>query len=344
MRRFLVILGAAAFLALAPLPARWVERAYSNGVYPPLQRGATSVSNLAPFVLLDVCVGLLAIILIGSGARDLWTRGGVAALVGSARRVLVVAAGAYLAFLVTWGLNYRRPPLPARLPFDTSRVTPASAARLAAAVVDRLNALHASAHAEGWPAQLAIDRELAAAVSSAMRDLGRRSDIVPARPKQSAFDWYFRRAGVPGMTVPIFLETLVASDVLPFERPAIVAHEWAHLAGLADEGEANLAGWLACVRSTPARQYSGWLGMYAEALGAVPAEERRAIGSRLAQGPRDDLAAIRARISRELSPRLSAAGWRVYDSYLKANRVEAGAASYSEVVRLALGLEVAQVY
>jgi hypothetical protein len=41
------------------------------------------------------------------------------------------------------------------------------------------------------------------------------------------------------MTDPFFLETLVASDVLPFERPFLVAHEWSHLAGIADEGEAN---------------------------------------------------------------------------------------------------------
>ena len=34
------------------------------------------------------------------------------------------------------------------------------------------------------------------------------------------------------------------------------------------------------------------------------------------------------------------AGWRVYDRYLKANRVEDGAASYARVVRLALGTEL----
>ena len=46
------------------------------------------------------------------------------------------------------------------------------------------------------------------------------------------------------------------------------------------------------------------------------------------------------RYAREVSPRVAEAGWRVYDSYLKANRVEAGAASYDEVVRLVLGLRV----
>ena len=59
--------------------------------------------------------------------------------------------------------------------------------------------------------------------------------------------------------------------------------------------------------------------------------------SRLAAGPRADLRAIAARLARDVRPRVSAAGWRVYDEYLKANRVEAGAASYAQVVRLVLG-------
>ena len=42
------------------------------------------------------------------------------------------------------------------------------------------------------------------------------------------------------------------------------------------------------------------------------------------------------------SPQVSAAGWRVYDQYLKANRVEAGAASYAQVVRLVLGTALGQ--
>ena len=58
---------------------------------------------------------------------------------------------------------------------------------------------------------------------------------------------------------------------------------------------------------------------------------------RLAPGPRDDLRAIEDRVSRSASPALSAAGWTVYDKYLKANRVDAGARSYAEVVRLVAG-------
>jgi len=58
-------------------------------------------------------------------------------------------------------------------------------------------------------------------------------------------------------------------------------------------------------------------------------------------GPRADLRAARDRYARDVSPRVASAGWRAYDSYLKANRVEAGTASYAEVVRLVLGVRLA---
>jgi hypothetical protein len=145
------------------------------------------------------------------------------------------------------------------------------------------------------------------------------------------------------MTDPFFLEALISSDLLVVERPFVVAHEWAHVAGLADEGEANFAAWLTCLRGTPAHQYSGWLFAYGELVGSLRARDRRAVEAQLAPGPRSDLIAIRERLQRHVNPRVSAAGWRVYDRYLKANRIPAGMASYSEVVRLMLGADVAGV-
>ena len=85
-------------------------------------------------------------------------------------------------------------------------------------------------------------------------------------------------------------------------------------------------------------RYSGWLFLFGETLASLRAADRADLAGRLAPGPRADLRAIADRLRRHVNPTVSAAGWRVYDRYLKANRVEAGAASYAEVVHLVLGV------
>lgn len=252
-------------------------------------------------------------------------------------RLVTLAAAVSLLFFASWGLNYRRLPLRDKLPFDGGRITPDTALALARETVARLGSTYDAAHREGWPAQGEVSQTLAVSFSRTSAALGLPGGVVPGRPKRSLFDLYFRRAGVAGMTDPFFLETLVASDLLQFERPMVVAHEWAHLAGITDEGEANFLGWLTCVRGTTPEQYSGWLFLYSEVTATLPRDGARDVSARVAPGPRADLQAIRQRYEREVSPRVSFAGWQVYDQYLKANRVESGTQSYAEVVRLILG-------
>ena len=87
---------------------------------------------------------------------------------------------------------------------------------------------------------------------------------MPGRLKRTLFGPYFRWTGVDGMVDPFGLEVLVNPDLLPWERPFVAAHEWAHLAGFADEAEASFVGWLdlsarRCRRSSTAAgsTYSG---------------------------------------------------------------------------------------
>ena len=337
VKRAAVAALAAAAVALVPLPRDVVERAYSARVYPLLQHGVTSLSNAVPFALFDVLLAAVAAAWTTLVIRD-WRRTRMAAALGAAAiRSVTWAAVAYLAFVLLWGLNYRRSPLVDRLEFDRASVNGDAARRLATTAVAQLNALGAPAHASGWMAIGTIDPTLADSVRRTAGDLGARPPIV-GRPKRTLLDPYFRRAGVEGMTDPFFLETLVVSDLLPFERPLVIAHEWSHLAGLTDEGEANFAGWLACVRGSPADQYSGWLFLYQELAAVLTRPDRQALAAALGPTPRADLDASYARLRRNLEPRLSAVAWQAYDSYLKSNRVSAGARSYDQVVQLALGV------
>jgi hypothetical protein len=334
----LLVVSAGA-VAFAPLSPSLVERMYSTSAYIRIQRVITSTSNLVPFALFDVLlIATVAAWLIAFGVdlarhRGAWVRTAVRLV----SRTGVWAAGFYLAFLLIWGLNYRRVHLMDKLQFDAGAVSPDGAVSLAMTAANTLNTLYDSAHDGGWLPLTAINPSLAAAFERSQRELGAVTAAVAGRPKATLLEPYFRRAGVAGMTDPYFLETMVERELLPFERSFVVGHEWAHLAGYAEESEANFVGWLTCLRGSTGDRYSGWLFLYAELWRAVRPADRAVLTARLAPGPRADLQAIADRLRRQVSPAVSAAGWQVYDRYLKANRVEAGAASYAEVVRLALG-------
>jgi len=334
------VVAAAAGAAAMRLPAGMVERLYSNGVYAFAQPLITTLSNVTRFALLDALILVVAGAWLGLAIRDVLRIEQFPRKVARIlARTVVWSAALYLLFAAAWGFNYRRQPLVQKLGFHRDAVTADAARDMAEASVDQANLLYEPAHAELPHARDGVEPELATAFARAVELVGGSTVTVVGRPKRSLLDWYFRRAAVSGMTDPFFLETLVATDVLAFERPFVIAHEWSHLAGLADEGEANFVGWLACVRGSAADRYSGWLFLYVELLPALDRSAQAAVAARLAPGPRADLRASRDRVLRNVNPRVAAAGWRMYDSYLKANRVTAGAASYADVVRLVLGVE-----
>jgi hypothetical protein len=202
--------------------------------------------------------------------------------------------------------------------------------------VDQLNTHYRAAHANVASGVASIDPSLAASFERVQHLIGLQGGAVPGRPKRSLLDPYFRAASVAGMTNPFFLETLIASDLLPVERPMVIAHEWSHLAGINDEGEANFVAWLTGVHGSPAGRYSAWLFMYEQTLSSLGRNQRAEIARKLDPGPRADLRAIAERQRRNVRPVVANTGWRVYDQYLKANRVPSGAASYAEVVRMVL--------
>jgi hypothetical protein len=82
-------------------------------------------------------------------------------------------------------------------------------------------------------------------------------------------------------------------------------------------------------------QYSGWLETVGLAGQGVPRSSRQTL-ARLDEGPRQDLLAISQRVGRA-SPRALTVSRGVYDSYLKANRVEEGIRSYDAALGLVLG-------
>ncbi len=335
----IALVGVAVACAFAPISPQMVERVYSTGAYPAIQHVVTPLSNLAPLALFDlltVGAGVLLIVSLVRAVRRARQARQVGPVVVVMVRIAAAAAATYMLFLALWGFNYRRLPMSERLAMKAGAPSSDAVVTLGSEAVRHLNELHAQAHEVGWVEAPWTNERLRSSFAEVQSLLSDARPAVPGRLKQSLYGTYFRWTGVDGMVNPFALEVLANPDLLPFEQSFVAAHEWAHLAGYADESEANFAGWLTCIRGDVPAQYSGWLYLYWQIAGEVRDDERARLDAALAPGPRRDITAIVERLRRGQLPQLRTASWLVYDQYLRANRVEEGVRSYGLVVTLIL--------
>jgi len=333
-----VVVVLALLAALVPFSPDAIERWFSTGLYPVIQHGLTPLANALPFAWLDVlvlaaCIAVLVILV--QAVRAARQNHRVAPVLRALTLLVTTGAAVYLVFLLLWGFNYRRVPMTTRLLVQPGPPPADTVLALGLEAAMQMNALHDEAHAAGWTAPVDNPR-LRDAFDAVQRMLSDAPAATPGRLKGTVFGPYFRWTGVDGMINPFGLEVLQNPDLLPFERPFIAAHEWAHLAGYADESEASFVGWVTCMQADMPSRYSGWLFLYWQINGEVDADARTQLAEAIGAGPREDINAVVERLQRGQLPWLRTAGWRVYDQYLKANRVEEGVRSYGAVVTLIL--------
>lgn len=325
-----------------PWPDWLVEAAYSRGVYPPLQRTVTSASNQASLAIVDfLLVGVvvyLVFVIVGF-VRRLRERGVAAASWELVRRVVRTAALVGLIFLVNWGLNYRRQPLEETLrgaaPFV---VTVQDIQRLAEQSIAGTAVTRPADDAPLDRTYMAVAARLSGPFQMALRDLGVTAPPVIGRPKVSQIlTPFYTKAGVTGMVNPFALESIVHPGLLPFERPMVMAHEWAHLAGFADEADASAVAWLACTLGEPDLAYSAHLNVLLEAASALPRDVWQSQRKQLSAGVLADIEALRKRLTSQ-EPVVRDAAFKVYDHYLRSNGVVDGVRSYSRMLRVVVAM------
>jgi hypothetical protein len=293
----------------------------------------TGLTNHLPFALSD-CI--LIVVVVGLALHWITALRVNPAWATASRLLLHTAATLsliYLWFLIDWGWNYDRPSLSTTLHFEGSSVDRLALEPLELRAVIALDAAALAAHRER-DGNVDIRQALIEAEQAALPTLGITHTVVPTHPKRSIMDWYFTATGVTGMFVPFTYETYLASDVLWFEYPFALEHEWGHVAGIARESDANFVAALATLRSNdPVIRYSGLLIVY----GALPRMAHA--DARLSKLVLNDYGAMRRRDVRHIKPLAFKIAWGTYDTYLKAQHVETGVVNYTEYVRLLLGTD-----
>jgi len=340
----LAIVAALAVKFLTPSPA-WIEAHYSNGIYPSIDRAVRAVTGPLPFTLGDALFVVVLMALVSWWVRrvnaslpgkHLRTAGGILL------RMLAIAALVFVWFDVSWAFNYSRIPLADKIPVHNERSNEDSVTAFAEHVVDELSRTADGAHrilnsgrVSKHPYQESESLEtLSVHFNLVIQRLGDRATFAPPRVKPTMFQPLFEASATTGFTDPWTHEVNLDASAFDFERPAIYAHEWAHIAGFADESEANLIAVLACTTSKdPLLEYSGWLLTW---FNLPPSIHVKHHVSRQAY---NDIKAIVARYRKHVNPGVEKASRNAYDQYLKANHVKAGFASYHLFVRWLTGAD-----
>jgi hypothetical protein len=331
--------------------APWlVERFYSRAIYPrvlfalsPLSRGLSfSVGEVLTWLIfLKACAGVVlfcAGLLRKRSDRRSWSLTWL-------RYGLWVSAVLLWSFLFVFGLNYQRPLLFELLGYEQRKAEPAELEDLGRLMIERVNQTYVEAHEGGRPipGREEVVRLLSESYDTAPEfGLLPRGDFAPPKPVYSSE--LLTRLGISGVYFPFTAEPNYNADVPDFQMPFTIAHEMAHQRGVARESEANFVAYVVCVNSRdPFVRYSGYrngLGVLSE-LYKVEPEKARDLAKQLGAGYREDSRRA-AQFWAKAAGAAGALSHRVNDLYLRANRVKAGVADYSNSTTLIIAYHLRQ--
>lgn len=320
---------------LLPANAAWVEDVFANGVYPQWQHATFPLTNSAPWSLGDVAVVLGIALLVWRAPIWFRRRSNLARwrrIALTLVEILGVLGLYYFWFEASWGWNYNRAPIETRVRYDAAAATPLAVDALRARAMRQMNRLAPLAHARAnapFPEAQLYEAWLPVVQAGGDRWTPQTGDAKP-----TLFDPFMNATGTSGFINPLTLNVQLASDLLWFERPFSLAHEWSHVAAYAREDEANYLAIVACTRSQdPVLAYSGWLELFLY-LPPLQKYDKKMFVPQVWT----DFDQLRKRNAQRINARLAQMSWHTYNTYLKSNHIASGVANYNEVTRLYVGI------
>ena len=343
---------------------------YTSHIYPLIGTVLSHISGIFPFALGDLFIALSIAWVILYPIYEIGLRKKLA------RRFIFLAAKSgcypkkkavfgsvieyllwvYVWFYAAWGLNYSQPNIYYRVGMKPAEVSEAKFREFAYRYADSLNYLSEETAFDGQRESQfngMVDDKLKNRVRDAVlkgyNKIGYREGINPPfnqhpHAKTMLFTPLSSMSGVTGSMGPFFCEFTLNGDIRPHDYPAIYAHEYAHLLGIANEGEANFYSYIVCTASSDkAVKFSGYYHIFFHVLRNVFDILGEKEGEKFLKYIRPEIIQL-AKSDRNywLSKRckvLDAAQDFIFDLYLRGNHVAEGRKSYSGVVGLILAWE-----
>ena len=333
---------------------------YATRIYPIIGSFLSPISGLFPFAVGDIFIALSIVWVIFYPIYEIKWRKQLAKrffFLAAKRgcypkkkvvfgRVAEYLLWVYAWFYIAWGLNYSQPNIYCRTGMKPVEVSEAKFREFAYRYADSINYL--SEEFNGMVDD-GLKNRVRDAVLKGYNEIGAKEGInAPFNQHPHAKTMLFTplssMSGVTGSMGPFFCEFTLNGDIRPHDYPAIYAHEYAHLLGIANEGEANFYSYIVCTASSDkAVKFSGYYHIFFHVLRNVFDILGEKEGEKFLKYIRPEIIQL-AKSDRNywLSKRckvLDAAQDFIFDLYLRGNHVAEGRKSYSGVVGLILAWE-----
>lgn len=322
----------------------WGE-GYARTVYPVISRMLMPLSGWIPFSLGDLfifssIIGVLLYPVYGRFRKIKWGK--------IFRHVVTYLAWIYVWFYLAWGLNYSQYNFYQRTQTPYAPYTPESFNSFLDNYIEKLNASYIPDTVLEELDKAFVHTEIIGQYKLLSPKLGVHSPQGNPRVKTMMFTPLFSKMAITGYMGPFFCEFNLNGDLLPSQYADTYAHEMAHLLGITSEAEANFYAYQVCIHSDDARiRYCGYFSVLNHVLGnarrlmAENEEEYKTVLERIRPEIIEQAIADRDYWMAKYSPTISNIQSRIYDLYLKGNKIESGRKNYSEVVGLLISYSLA---
>lgn len=314
--------------SISPGLSEW----YMRGVYPVVATVLSFLSALVPFSIYDLFLIVAVLLLLGMIFRVVMRKRTFTQFLTSLLRfVAVLVAWFYLA----WGIAYFREDFYSRCDVEKTKSDPDILRNFAVWFIEQANQSYVDCSIMDKDE---IRRKIESSYEACQDLLQIKYSNGKRRVKPMLFEPIYSKTGVSGYFGPFFNEIHVNNYSLNFTYPFTLAHEMAHQFGVATESEANLYAFVVCAGSNDdILRYSAYVSTLRYVLNDIyrflPDEYD---GLRLSLRPEiiADLQRNREHWSAARDETLSDIQDKMYDAYLKTNKISSGQANYSEVVGL----------
>ena len=318
----------------------FIERYYSNGIYPYISSFFRILLGWVPFSVGDVLLGIGLLVFLRF--IYLFIKNKFRFFLPKIVQLIAVFSVIYFCFYVFWGLNYYREPLAKNLNYPQQKYSTEQLQKVTTKIISQLNNYHISiTKNDTLKVQNPYTQEEMYAIAvSGYHNLSKDFPQLKyqfSSVKSSLMSLVQSYNGTSGYLNPLTGEAQVNYRIPKTSYPTTTCHEMAHQIGFAAENEANFVGFLAAnYNSDIYFKYASYRMAFGYCISEVRKRDRK-LSKKLWQsvnkGIIKDFNAsydFWQQYKNPFEPLVK----KGYNAYLKANKQAKGVESYNYVVDL----------